>query len=108
MKTAIDNYSNKGTYKADVTNLDVAVSSRAVLNEYDNELADIQANQEIRLATIADTTPSNIKFITDLIETDNNYWNRGVIKFTSGLNEGVKSVDAIVVTELIRKIKHKI
>lgn len=39
--TSLDNYANKDGYKANVTNLDVAVSSRAVSNEYDLVLADI-------------------------------------------------------------------
>lgn len=43
---------------------------------------------EIRRAAVNDAAASTTKFISNLTETDNDFWNRGAILFTSGNNSG--------------------
>lgn len=43
---------------------------------------------EIKQASVNDAAASTTAFVTDLTETDNNFWNRNALIFTSGNNKG--------------------
>ncbi len=43
---------------------------------------------EVKQATVNDVAATNLVFVTSLTETDNDFWNRGAILFTSGNNKG--------------------
>lgn len=71
----------------------------ALQNKSYTSILNIQSLTELRSARVDDATASTTKFITNLTEGTNNFWDRGVILFTSGGNEGqiraIKSYNGI-------------
>lgn len=79
-------------------NIDINLSSRAAATD----LADLATNVSTAnakldnligslisaQASVADPTPSNTAFITNLSKTDNDFYKNGVIVFNTGLNSG--------------------
>ena len=65
------------------------IMGSAVKTDKDDEIDRILTATEVRQVTVNDATATTTKFITNLIETDNTFWERAAIRFTSGNNEGL-------------------